>query len=235
MLVGVKICVFTDQKLSNYYYQKLNKKFNCQFFSFNHCAFKYLRNNNHNYDLIIIKVNKSSLYLKKCLTSLKTKQINLPIFLHLKKSYSSERASYLKMGVKDCFSGQVCYEELLIRIKLFSENKANLFELRDGFFWQDFHFCFKSKMALCKEKEIKLNKKEVLLLEELLKRSNRVVPRSILYEKIWQNGQQPKSNSLETYICSLRKKLNKKCGFQLIKTVCGIGYKIKIPPKKAPY
>lgn len=69
-------------------------------------------------------------------------------------------------------------------------------------------------------KEIKLNRKEFLLLELFLKRRQQVLSKATLAEKIWQEDDVLFGNSIEMTISNLRKKLGKNA----IKTVKGVGY-----------
>jgi DNA-binding response OmpR family regulator len=66
-----------------------------------------------------------------------------------------------------------------------------------------------------------LNCKEFLILEALLNHPNQPISREILLSKVWVDDDKALfSNSLETYIASLRRKLGRK----LIKTIRGKGY-----------
>lgn len=203
---GMKICTLTERDLNLNFHKKINNK-NCE--------------------IILVKSKKPSLKLKNYLRTLVIKKNHAPIILHVDQSTSEERTNYLKIGIEDCLSGKICCEELFLKLKKFSENKTNENHSKSVFFYKNFMFFFKSKRAIYRKKEIILNKKETLLLECLLKKENITVPRTLLYASAWKTDDQPNSNSLETHMCSLRKKIKQKTGFNLIKTVCGVGYIVK--------
>ena len=70
--------------------------------------------------------------------------------------------------------------------------------------------------------EISLTAKEFQLLELFAYHKDRVLPRSMIEEKLYSWDNEVSSNSLEVYIHNLRKKLGK----SWIKTVHGVGYKL---------
>jgi DNA-binding response OmpR family regulator len=65
-------------------------------------------------------------------------------------------------------------------------------------------------------------------LEYLLKRKNEIVSRGEILENVWDYNADPFSNSIETHINSLRRKLNTKQHHNLIHTFSGRGYKLAL-------
>lgn len=77
--------------------------------------------------------------------------------------------------------------------------------------------------AYLDQKELKLNRKEFLLLELFLSQPRKIFSRAALAEKIWQEDDVLFGNSIETNIANLRRKLSKK----FIKTTKGVGYSLQ--------
>jgi len=76
-------------------------------------------------------------------------------------------------------------------------------------------------------KPVYLTRKEFLLLECLVKEDGKVISRGSIMENVWNMNVDPFSNTLETHILNLRRKIGKKKGKKgIIKTVPGRGYKI---------
>lgn len=75
---------------------------------------------------------------------------------------------------------------------------------------------------------IYLTRKEFSLLEYLLKHAGNVVSRGALIEHIWDITLDPFSNTIETHILNLRKKIDTSPKCKLIHSVPGRGYKIDI-------
>ncbi|WP_435946249.1 quorum sensing response regulator transcription factor QseB [Dryocola sp. BD586] len=77
------------------------------------------------------------------------------------------------------------------------------------------------KLTLTKNGEpLQLKPKEFALLELLMRNAGRVLPRSLIEEKIYSWDDEVSRNALEVHIHHLRRKLG--CGF--IRTIHGIGY-----------
>ena len=71
---------------------------------------------------------------------------------------------------------------------------------------------------------VALARRELAVLEHLLRRLGRVVPKSVLEEKLYGNDQEPESNTIPVHISNLRKRLTEAGANVEIHTVRGIGY-----------
>jgi DNA-binding response OmpR family regulator len=77
------------------------------------------------------------------------------------------------------------------------------------------------------EQEIHLSPTEFRLLELLMRRSGRVVPRDAIVEAVWDFDHEVEENTLDTFIRLLRSKVDRDPSRKLIQTVRGIGYMIR--------
>jgi DNA-binding response OmpR family regulator len=75
-------------------------------------------------------------------------------------------------------------------------------------------------------KSIYLTRKEFMLLEYLMRNQGTVMSRGMIIEHVWDMSSDPFSNTIESHILSLRKKIGEDPRTGLIKTVPGRGYKI---------
>ncbi|MCB4860297.1 response regulator transcription factor [Sphingobium sp. PNB] len=73
---------------------------------------------------------------------------------------------------------------------------------------------------------IDLQPREFSLLEQLLRNADRVVTRTMLLDRVWNFGFDPKTNIVETHMSRLRAKLNEGFSDDAIRTVRGSGYMI---------
>lgn len=81
------------------------------------------------------------------------------------------------------------------------------------------------RVAIRDGKQIPLTRKQVELLETLMRRSGLVTSREELIEAGWGSGAEIKENTLDVYIHSLRNKLEDKPESRpLIRTIHGTGY-----------
>jgi two-component system, OmpR family, response regulator len=80
---------------------------------------------------------------------------------------------------------------------------------------------------------IELQPREFQLLEFLLRNADRVVTRTMLLEAVWDFHFDPKTNIVETHMSRLRAKLSQHGGPEVIHTVRGAGYALRVPPSAA--
>jgi DNA-binding response OmpR family regulator len=80
------------------------------------------------------------------------------------------------------------------------------------------------------KKEIRLTRKEFNLLEYLMKHEDTAVTRGMIVEKVWDSKTDPYSNTIESHIVTLRKKIDPEKRRRLLHTVPGIGYKFGFNP-----
>lgn len=80
------------------------------------------------------------------------------------------------------------------------------------------------------EREIHLSPTEFRLLELLMRRSGRVIPRDAIVEAVWDFDHEVEENTLDTFIRLLRSKIDRDHDHKLIQTVRGIGYTIRENP-----
>lgn len=83
------------------------------------------------------------------------------------------------------------------------------------------------------DKDIKLTRKELLLLERLMLKAGQIVPRDELYESAWGTADpfEFASNTFEVTMYTLRKKLAQAGGDHLITTARGNGYMMETAPR----
>jgi two-component system, OmpR family, response regulator MprA len=76
---------------------------------------------------------------------------------------------------------------------------------------------------------VELTRTEYQLLELLMLNPRRVLPHSLIYDRVWGYDFGPASNALRVYVGYLRRKLEDAGGRPLIHTVRGVGYALREP------
>jgi two-component system, OmpR family, response regulator MprA len=76
---------------------------------------------------------------------------------------------------------------------------------------------------------VELTRTEYGLLELLMLNARRVLPHSVIYERVWGYDFGPASNALRVYIGYLRRKLEASGEPRVIQTVRGMGYVLREP------
>lgn len=72
-----------------------------------------------------------------------------------------------------------------------------------------------------------LPRRERMLLEILMRRAGRVVNRRVLEEALWDQEKEIESNTLESHVSRLRKRLLEAGGGVQIRTIRGVGYMLE--------
>ena len=112
--------------------------------------------------------------------------------------------------------------ELLARIRALmrrsSKNKENLFSYRE------IKLDLDKEQVFIGDKEIRLTKKEFMILEYLLRHKSQLISRNQLLEHAWDRNVDIFTNIVDTHIKNLRKKLGKYGNY--IITIYGSGYRI---------
>jgi DNA-binding response OmpR family regulator len=73
---------------------------------------------------------------------------------------------------------------------------------------------------------VEMTSREFALLEVFLQNTGRVLPRTLICEKIWESHYDVDTNLLDVYMSKLRTKLETDSAKPLFKTVRGVGYQM---------
>jgi DNA-binding response OmpR family regulator len=71
---------------------------------------------------------------------------------------------------------------------------------------------------------VHLPRQEIAILEQLMRRAGRVIPRAVLEEKLYGMDEEPESNTIPVHVHRLRKRLEQAGATGQIHTVRGVGY-----------
>jgi two-component system, OmpR family, response regulator MprA len=77
------------------------------------------------------------------------------------------------------------------------------------------------------ERFVELTRTEYQLLELLMRNPRRVLPHSLIYDRVWGYDFGPSSNALRVYVGYLRRKLEEAGAKVVIHTVRGVGYALR--------
>ena len=132
---------------------------------------------------------------------------------------------YLDAGADDCMRKPFQIEELIARVRAVLRRPRTLAE--EQYSTGSITLDAVRYTVHVKEKPVKLTKKEFQLLKYLLQHSGRVLSREHILEHVWDINADPFSNTIETHIANLRRKLGDP-GKRHIRTIPGTGYKIDV-------
>ncbi len=149
---------------------------------------------------------------------------HIPILFLTAKSQPKDVVEGFSLGGNDYLKKPFSIEELIARINnlLKQRNEPMAEELAIG----AYHFHLKKQTLRYQEEDpISLTHREAHLLFHLANHRNKVLDRSIILKKLWNDDDFFSARSMDVFISKLRKKLNKDETIQII-NVRGYGYKL---------
>ncbi len=177
------------------------------------------------YDLILIEHSKETNAVKLC-SALRAKGKTMPIVIMTKDGCQDDKVNLLNAGADDCVGAECSLAELNARVRAVLRRPQNLIGdvIRLGDLIMD---TIRYKVTRG-NKDITLTRKEFGLLEYLLRNQDAVISRTALIEHVWDINADLFSNTLETHILNLRRKIESEGKPKLIHTISGRGYKIAL-------
>jgi len=178
------------------------------------------------YDLVILDYSLPKMNGAQVLKEIRSENKHLPVIILTVKSELSDKKELFELGADDYITKPFLFDELLLRINaiLKRPTKAEAEIQRID----NLTFNASAKTIRRAGREIYLTKREFSLLEYFLRNRGLIVSRQQILEHVWDYNADPFSNSVESHIASLRRKLNKNKYRNLIHTFNGRGYKLAI-------
>jgi len=183
----------------------------------------YLARTN-DYDLILLdNMLPKKTGLEVC-AEVRSRGKNMPIIMLTVQDEIPTKVSLLNAGADDYVTKPFSFEELSARIRaVLRRPQASLVEILNI---KDLEINFNTHLVSRAGREIYLTKKEYELLIYLGRNQGRTVSRGMILEHVWDINADPFSNTLETHMLNLRRKVDSKFPLKLIHTIPGRGYKL---------
>jgi len=183
----------------------------------------YLARTNE-YDLVILdNILSKKTGLQVC-QEIRASGKTVPILVMSVKPEPSTKVELLDAGADDYISKPFSLDELLAMIRALLRRPRQL--SGEILIFNDLTLDTKAHIVRRANKEIHLTPKEFMLLEYLLRNKGAVLSRSMILEHVWNMDTDPFSNTIESHILSLRRKIDPDGKRKIIQTVPGVGYKI---------
>ncbi|MDB5237249.1 MAG: Two-component system, OmpR family, response regulator [Parcubacteria group bacterium] len=151
-----------------------------------------------------------------------------PILVLSVLSDAWRKVDLLNAGADDYMIKPFSFEELMARIRALLRRPPAL--EGDIIVIDTLSLDTKQQTAKRADASIYLTRKEYMLLEYLMRNRGSVLSRAMIMEHVWEMTTDPFSNTIESHILSLRKKIEGPGRKKLIHTVPGRGYRIDQEP-----
>jgi len=176
------------------------------------------------YDVVILDLGLPDEDGLTVLRTMRQRGDTSPVLIMTARGSVQERVAGLDTGADDYLVKPVALEELVARINALLRRPGTLMgtALRLGNVTLD----TTARQVFVDERPQILSSREIMILENLLRRSGRVVPKNFLENGLYGFGDEVSSNAIEVYVHRLRKRLADLGANIEIHTVRGVGYMI---------
>jgi len=148
----------------------------------------------------------------------------MPILVLSAQNETSQKTALLNAGADDYMTKPFELSELQARIRALLRRPRAIQE--EIFSHRGITLDSVKNSVVIDNKDITLTRKEFMLLEYLMQNCDTVLTRAMILEHVWDMSVDIFSNTIESHILSLRKKINDlDKNNPIIKTISGRGYK----------
>lgn len=176
------------------------------------------------YDLVVLDnmlPKKEGIQVCK---ELRTAGRTMPILIVSVRTGTLDKVDLLDAGADDYLTKPFALEELLARVRALLRRPTRLED--DVLQIESIVLDSKSGVVMQDGKAINLTRKEFMLLQYLMRNEGIVLSRGMILEHVWDMSVDIFSNTIESHILSLRKKLGDRGDARIIQTVSGRGYRM---------
>ena len=178
------------------------------------------------HDLIILDINLPKMDGLSILAALRRKKVTTPVLLLTIRAAIEDKVIGLDTGADDYLTKPFAFQELLARVRALlrrqSGTETPLLKVADLTLDPARRLVYRGK------KKIELTTKEFALLDYFMRNPDRVLTRTMIAEHVWDYDFDSESNVIDVYVNYLRKKIESGREPNLIHTVRGVGYVMKV-------
>jgi two-component system copper resistance phosphate regulon response regulator CusR len=150
----------------------------------------------------------------------------VPIIVLSVFSDSWRKVDLLNAGADDYMIKPYSFDELMARVRALLRRPTKI--ENEILVLDTLELNTKQQSVKRSGKGIYLTRKEFMLLEYLMRNQGDVLSRGLILEHVWDMTNDPFSNTIESHILGLRRKVDTSDELKLIYTVPGRGYKLDI-------
>lgn len=179
----------------------------------------------YDFDVILLDIMLPNISGFDVAKRLREEKIQTPILMLTARDSVPDIVRGLDLGADDYLVKPFSFNELLARLRAVKRRAiaAEDTSFRVG----DLVFDPATREVRRSERRISLTRTEYNLLETLVYRAGKVVPRRSLIEAVWGSDKEVEENTLDAFMRLLRAKIDPPGTSKLIHTVRGVGYAIR--------
>ncbi|MEM7208187.1 MAG: response regulator transcription factor [Pseudomonadota bacterium] len=157
---------------------------------------------------------------------LRQAKVATPVIMLTAMSGIDDRVDGLDAGADDYMVKPFAFSELYARLKALLRRRQPLESEPTQLQVGNLQLDRTTQRVTRGDQTIDLARREYKILELLMQHKDEVVTRTMLLERVWGYGFDPRTSIVQTHVSRLRNKIDKPFDHELIKTVRGAGYVI---------
>jgi DNA-binding response OmpR family regulator len=161
------------------------------------------------YNAIILDVMLPSMNGMEICKQLRSDGIQTPILILTSKETELDKVMGLELGADDYVTKPFSIRELIARIKALLRRQTTVISEMSEFSFANIYLDFKKQEAKKGKRDVDLTAKEFELFRYFIEREGQVITRSQLLDDVWGYEATPTTRTVDNYILSLRKKIEK--------------------------
>ena len=180
----------------------------------------------NDYDIIILDNMLPGKTGKDVCVDIRNQGKNTPILILSAIIETEKKIEMLAIGADDYLEKPFSSHEFIARVKAILRRPQIL--THDVFTFDTLMLDVHRHIVQRNGKIIRMTRKEFMLLEFLMRNKGFVMSRGAILEHVWDINADPFSNTIESHILSVRKKIHSEGEKKLIHTISGRGYVLDI-------
>jgi len=175
-----------------------------------------------NYDAAILDLGLPDRDGLAVLTDTRRIGRGLPILILTARDAVEDRVAGLNAGADDYLTKPFAMTELIARIKALLRRPGGVLGITLEF--GNVRLDTVGRELTVGGTSIRLSRRELAILEQMMRRFGRIVPKGVLEEKLYGIDEEPDSNPIPVHIHHLRRQLEAARATLAIHTIRGVGY-----------
>jgi DNA-binding response OmpR family regulator len=180
----------------------------------------------YEYDVILLDVVMPKKNGFQVASELRREGRTTPIMMLTSRDSTEDVVRGLDAGADDYLAKPFKFDELLARVRALHRRGGA--EVQEALQFGPVRMDRLRHVSSVDGKALDLTPKEFQLLEYFLLHPEQVIRRTTLLEKVWDMHFDPESNVVDVHVGNLRRKLKEATGINLIATVRGVGFTLRM-------
>ena len=182
------------------------------------------------YDLVVLDIVLPELDGLQFCRRLRERSYNMPVLLVTALDSNTKKIAGLNAGADDYLIKPLELEELLARVRVLLRRVHT--PVLSTLEWGKLRLDLNSRDVNYGEITLQLTPKEYGLLELFMRNPSQVISRGAILDNLWSCSDAPGADTVTSHVKGLRRKLTEAgAPGELIKTVYGVGYRLKSTDK----